>query len=124
MACGGRKHAPLVTGTINATGKAPSYSLCRREQGRAAMDVSFDFEELIAAASKDTLPRPQIESELRYWLNSAPSGLLVLRGETGFGKTCLMARQIQQLGGLHHFLRFAHTQHSLWRDPYGFLTSI
>jgi hypothetical protein len=35
-----------------------------------------------------------------------------------------MARQIQELGGLHHFLRHAHTEEGLWRDPYGFLASI
>jgi hypothetical protein len=92
--------------------------------GSEIVEASFDFQGLIAAASADTLPRSQIESALHEWLDAALASVLVLRGEPGSGKTCIVARQLRERGALHHFLRQGHTEYSLWRDPHGFLVSI
>jgi hypothetical protein len=88
------------------------------------MDASIDFSDLIQSAAAGYLPRPQIELALRQTLESAAAGMILVRGEPGSGKTCLVAAQIQAHGGLCHFLRRGHTEYRLWRDPYGFLTSI
>jgi hypothetical protein len=88
------------------------------------MAVAIDFRDLLQSAAVGYLPRPQIELAVRQKLQSASAGMIVMRGEPGAGKTCLVAAQIQAHGGLCHFLRRGHTEYSLWRDPYGFLTSI
>jgi hypothetical protein len=88
------------------------------------MDASIDFSDLIQSTAVGYLPRPKIELALRQKLESAGAGMILLRGEPGSGKTSLVAAQIQAHGGLSHFLRRGHTEYRLWRDPYGFLTSI
>jgi hypothetical protein len=88
------------------------------------MDAAIDFGDLIRAATASYLPRPQAEAAVQQALGSAAPGMLVLRGEPGSGKTCLLAAQLEARGGLHHFLRRGHAEFGLWRDPYGFLTSI
>ncbi|WP_437663009.1 hypothetical protein [Sorangium sp. So ce1182] len=88
------------------------------------MAESLDFGEMLSSAAAAALPRPQVEAELQRVLRAAPAGMLVVRGEPGSGKTFLIAAQVHSQGGLHHFLRRGHTEYSLWRDPYGFLTSI
>ena len=96
---------------------------CRFGRG-VIMDASIDYKDLIQSAAADYVPRPQIEFALRQKQESAEAGMILLRGEPGSGKTCLVAARILEQGGLCHFLRRGHTEYSLWRDPYGFLTSV
>jgi hypothetical protein len=89
-----------------------------------ALTISFDFREVIASALTDYLPRPAIQDEILSYLGENRTGCCVIIGEPGSGKTSLAAKLIRDHGYLHHFLRRGHTEFSLWRDPYAFLTSL
>jgi len=90
----------------------------------AAVPGAIDFRAVMERATERYVPRPLLEREVRRSLLEPANPCQLIVGELGSGKTALASHFIQREGYLHHFLRVGHSESTLWRDPYAFLTSL
>lgn len=84
----------------------------------------FNFQRVMDTALEGYIRRPKIESEITSFIQAHQAGCCIVVGEAGSGKSALAAALIRSNGYLHHFLRKGQTEFNIWRDAYGFLTTL
>lgn len=81
-----------------------------------------DFQSLLSHLAQGYAPRPGAETAITQAIGAG--GCVLLCGEPGSGKSVLAAHLIRTHAWGCYFVRVGHTEFSLWRDPYAFLTSV